>query len=538
MNGLGIAIGWTLIYSLWQAGIAAIVLAALLGVVRSSSARYALGCAALLAVVAAFGATLVHFVPQHRTGAPARFAYRTLGDPIEFATPAQTATGPIALQKALPWITPLWLIGVAIFNLRHLANWFATRRMRTRGVCSAPEVWRDRLDRTRARLGLSKPVALLESCLVQVPVVIGQIRPLILLPVGLLAGLPVEQIELILMHELAHIRRYDYGVNMLQTFIEGVMFYNPAVWWVSRVIRTERENCCDDLVVAASQNAHAYAAALAALEETRSARSELAIAATGGNLVKRIRRLLRQPEMPGFALLPLVSAGLLIAVTAIVLAARPVPAAAPVQAPVTSAPITTTPIVPQRLTPPLPVRQTPATSPAAPTSETLKKWLDEDVAYIITTEERSAFKGLQSDDEREHFIEQFWLRRDPTPGTSENEFKDDHYERIAYANQKFGTATIPGWKTDRGRIYIMYGKPDDIESHPSGGTYERPIKEGGGRTSTFPFEIWRYLHLEGIGNEVLLEFVDPSISGEYHMTIDPSEKDALLHLPGDPGPGR
>jgi GWxTD domain-containing protein len=164
-------------------------------------------------------------------------------------------------------------------------------------------------------------------------------------------------------------------------------------------------------------------------------------------------------------------------------------------------------------------------------SKALKKWIDEDVAYIITNEERAAWKNLKTDEEREAFIESFWLRRDPTPDTIDNEFRDEHYERIAYANEHFASG-IPGWKTDRGRIYIMYGKPDEIESHPSGGTYDRPIEEGGGTTSTFPFEIWRYRYIEGIGNEVLLEFVDPSMSGEYRMTIDPSEKDALLHVPG------
>src|SRR6266699_116279 len=161
----------------------------------------------------------------------------------------------------------------------------------------------------------------------------------------------------------------------------------------------------------------------------------------------------------------------------------------------------------------------------------LRKWLDEDVSYIITNEEKTAFKALKTDEEREQFIEQFWLRRDPTPDTIENEFKEDHYSRIAYANERFASGK-PGWKTDRGRIYILYGKPDEIESHPSGGTYDRPFEEGGGTTSTFPFEIWRYRYIEGIGNEVLLEFVDPSMSGEYRMTIDPSEKDALLHVPG------
>jgi GWxTD domain-containing protein len=159
-----------------------------------------------------------------------------------------------------------------------------------------------------------------------------------------------------------------------------------------------------------------------------------------------------------------------------------------------------------------------------------RKWLNEDVAYIITDEERAAFKRLQTDDEREQFIENFWLRRDPTPDTIENEFKEEHYRRIAYANENFASG-IPGWKTDRGRIYITYGPPDEKESHPSGGSYERPPEEGGGTTSTFPFEQWRYRYIEGVGSNIIIEFVDPTMSGEYHMTMDPSEKDALLYVP-------
>src|SRR5712671_1986693 len=160
-----------------------------------------------------------------------------------------------------------------------------------------------------------------------------------------------------------------------------------------------------------------------------------------------------------------------------------------------------------------------------------KKWLDEDVAWIITDEERQAFRQLSNDEERDQFIEAFWQRRDPTPDTEENEYKEEHYQRIAYANEHFA-AGIPGWKSDRGRIYIMYGKADEVESHPSGGTYERPTEEGGGSTSTFPFEQWRYRYLEGIGQEVIIEFVDTCMCGEYHMTIDRGEKDALLNVPG------
>jgi GWxTD domain-containing protein len=160
-----------------------------------------------------------------------------------------------------------------------------------------------------------------------------------------------------------------------------------------------------------------------------------------------------------------------------------------------------------------------------------KKWLDEDVVYIITPEERSAFLRLQTNEEREQFIEQFWLRRNPDPDSPENTFKEEHYRRIAYTNEHYASG-IPGWKTDRGRIYIMWGPPDEVDSHPSGGSYERPASEGGGETSTYPFEDWRYRYLEGIGENVEIEFVDPTMTGEYHLTMDPSEKDALLYVPG------
>ena len=160
-----------------------------------------------------------------------------------------------------------------------------------------------------------------------------------------------------------------------------------------------------------------------------------------------------------------------------------------------------------------------------------KKWLSEEVPYIITDEERAAFKKFTTDEEREQFVEAFWERRNPSPGSPENEFKEEYYRRIAYANEHYASG-IPGWRTDRGRIYIMWGPADEIESHPSGGSYERPLEEGGGETSTYPFETWRYRYIEGIGTNVILEFVDPTMTGEFHLTMDPGEKDALLHVPG------
>lgn len=163
--------------------------------------------------------------------------------------------------------------------------------------------------------------------------------------------------------------------------------------------------------------------------------------------------------------------------------------------------------------------------------EAYKRWLDQDVPYIITKEERRAFMALQTDEERENFIENFWRRRDPNPDTEENEFREEYYERIAYANERF-TSGIPGWRTDRGRIYIAWGKPDSIESRPSGGAYDRPSYEGGGTTTTYPFEIWFYRHLDGVGDGVEIEFVDPTGTGEYRIARNANEKDAMLYVPG------
>ena len=155
--------------------------------------------------------------------------------------------------------------------------------------------------------------------------------------------------------------------------------------------------------------------------------------------------------------------------------------------------------------------------------EAYKKWINNDVAYIITKEEKRAFNALVTDEERENFIEQFWRRRDPNPDTEENEYREEYYERIAYANEKFASG-IPGWKTDRGRVYIAWGKPDSVESHPSGGSYDRPSYEGGGATTTYPFEIWFYRHLEGVGDGLEIEFVDPTGTGEYRMARNANEK--------------
>ncbi len=185
-------------------------------------------------------------------------------------------------------------------------------------------------------------------------------------------------------------------------------------------------------------------------------------------------------------------------------------------------------------TKPTPPNQNPEDKPRnvrSEVKEVYKNWIKKDVPYIITSEEKKAFNALKTDEERENFIENFWRRRDPNPDTEENEFREEYYERIAYANEKFASG-IPGWMTDRGRIYITWGKPDGIESRPAGGSYDRPSYEGGGSTTTYPFEIWFYRHLDNVGDGIEIEFVDPTGTGEYRIARNANEKDALLMVPG------
>jgi len=548
------ALGWALVHFVWQGAALAAVLAAILFVIRPASARvrYGAACLLLLAMPIAFGVTLALLLPAH----PVRAAV-----PIQLAAPvfdsvadSGTARVPVRLREVLPWLAPVWIFGVAIFYARGLTGWLAAGRLRRRGVCSAPPGWQERLDRLCARMRVSRPVLLLESCFADVPALIGYVRPVILIPLGCLAGLSVSQVECILIHELAHIRRHDYLVNLLQSFVEGLLFYHPAVWWVSRTIRTERENCCDDQVVEIAGDARAYAATLAVLEQGRFPAPQAALAATGGNLMNRIRRILRQPQPSRTSAGPAWAAGLLLLSFALALAAWPARSPVPRRHPAPLAAMQT-PVAATAVATPAALNEVPQAAPdamldqAAPPQPQVqdltdkerkareqavrpelqtpyRKWLNEDVAYIITNEERATFRSLQSDEEREKFIEQFWLRRDPTPGTSENEFKEEHYRRIAYANEH-SAAGVPGWKTDLGRIYITYGPPDEIADHSSGGVYQQPPAAGGGTISTVPFQQWRYRHIDGIGDNVIIEFVDPTRSGEFHMTMDPSEKDSM-----------
>ena len=466
------AMARALLHFVWEGAVIAALLAVMLFALRraSSQARYLAACAAMAAMVASFAVTALGPGP-----AGARTAVFAPLAPFLPAPPAPGPDGPVP-QPLETWAVVLWMAGAALFLARRGGGWIAARRMLNRGVVAADGRGRALVLRLGDRIGLRRAVTMVESALVDAPAVIGWLRPVILVPAGWLLSLPAEQAEAVLLHELAHIRRHDYLVNLLQSLVEDLLFYHPAVWWVGRVMRRERENCCDDAVLALGADPRGYALTLAALAGLSAASP--AVASTGGSLAQRIRRLLLPPAGPRASAAPLLLALVLICAGAAALPAFQT--------------------------------QKEGTPAKAAPGDPYSKWVTEDVAYIVRDEERAAFRRLPTNEEKEHFIEQFWLRRDPTPGTVENEFKQEHYRRIAYANDHYA-ARIPGWKTDRGRIYIVYGPPDQKEVHPSG--------DNGGP----PSEQWLYKLIQGIGNNVIVEFVDAQRDGTYRMTSDPNE---------------
>jgi GWxTD domain-containing protein len=544
-------LGWTLLHFLWQGTAIVIVYALLrhwLARLLSANGRYLLACAALAAMTIAPPVTFLLTPDVH----PSMVASWTLSVSES--------------QRLLTGVVTAWLLGVLAFSIRLFGGWRFISRLRSASH-PAPAEWQQTLQHISERVSgvplaarwpRSIPcVRLLVSSMVDVPTVIGWLRPVILVPVEFLTGLPSEHIEALLAHELAHIRRRDYLASVLQSVAEAVLFYHPAVWWISEQIRAERELCCDDLAVAASGDVLTYARALAALELRQPSRLKPALAANGGLLVNRIRRLIEPSHatanhLPGPAaawtmtLLWLVGVGV-VAVHAAQTPVQPAPVVklnanlsgansdaanltrvpTPAQSattPVPSGSLTALarnvrnsllydPLLPAQLASPQSRGDAPGGTVADKAQSLWRDWLNNDVAYIITAEERSAFVRLSTDEERAKFVEQFWMRRDPTPDTVENEFKQEHYRRIAYANEHFGS-TVPGWKTDRGRIYITLGQPDEIEFHPSGGA------------------VWRYRNVEGMDNLIAIEFA----GSEYRMTTDQAVRgrSSNLHMRSAP----
>ncbi|HEX8092135.1 MAG TPA: M56 family metallopeptidase, partial [Blastocatellia bacterium] len=323
------ALGWALIHFIWQGVVVAAVYVIMNIFLRrcAASIRYGMACAALAVMLACVLVTLfvmgrdstLTFGDEARvrqvTDAPGTISWPDFEPPTKAGASARLAADPRAasvpllyagsispegwagarLASFLPWLVAAWIVGVLLLSIRFLGGLIVAERLKHKQASPLLEQWQDKLSMLAARLRVSRPVRLCESVLVEVPTVIGWMRPVILVPATALTGLSAEQLEALLAHEMAHIRRYDYFINLLQTAVETLLFYHPAVWWVSGQIRQEREHCCDDLAVAACGSVLVYARALAELEQLRSVRPQLAVAANGGSLLGRIQRLVGSP---------------------------------------------------------------------------------------------------------------------------------------------------------------------------------------------------------------------------------------------------
>jgi TonB family protein len=479
------ALGWTLLHFLWQGALIAAVLACILTLLsgRAPQPRYLASCCALVLMTILPAVTFIRILTAPNTAA----ASTTISiDATSSLSHGQSLpTGPLfdriaaSLDHAMPSILALWSIGVAILLIRLTAGLLIARRMKSATTRPAPEDLLRALRRLARRIGVSRPVQLLNSAIVQVPTVIGWLRPVVLIPFGCLAGLSPTQIEAILAHELAHIRRHDYLISVLQSTIEALLFYHPAVWWVSQNIRREREHCCDDLAVHITGDPLTYARALSLLEERRATPPNLALAINGGNLTMRIQRLLQsQDTQPTTQLtaLTLLAVVLIATATCITTAARAQ---------------TQTQTRPAQI----------ASQTQRPATNQYQLWIDEDVRWNILPEERTAFLNFTTDQERDHFIVQFWQRRSPA-GASPTAAREEHYHRIAYANDFFAAANTPGWQTDRGHIYIVNGAPATIN--------HQPYAEG------TPTEIWHYASASS-SNDVTFTFMDTCHCGNLQL---------------------
>ena len=390
------------------------------------------------------------------------------------------------------------------------------------------------------------------------PGVFGILRPVLLLPEGVARSLTAAQLEPIIAHEMFHVRGRDNLAAALHTLVEAMFWFHPLVWWLGNRLVDERERACDEAVLRMGFPPADYAEGILKVCKSYVAAPACVSGVSGSNLKKRIEVIMENRGTNDLTfgkklVLILAGAGMLVfplsagmATTSeghsvqIFRTIRPTlyekvdraRLAVTTQAPVIQTehqisvvPAVTLPVFEQATSAGLSILlQTPGPSTGRAVSGQTK-WL-EDISIIITDEERKAFQRLTTDAERENFIKDFWLVRDPTPGTPVNEFKDEYDKRFAFANEHFMTQSgIPGAQTDRGKMYIFNGPPDEIVSHPSGGTYYRPADQGDRVYKTFPFETWRYRHVGGKGDNVIYEFVDEQMNGEYTLEYDPGTKE-------------
>jgi GWxTD domain-containing protein len=512
------AAGWTLLHFLWQGALVAIILACVLALLngRSAQPRYLAACAALVLMAVLPLITFARIVAAEHSAANSFLLFLS---PSAAVTDYGIAMPPepfpyrmaTALDRFMPIVLAVWLVGVVLLFVRLGIGLVTAQRMMSTATQPPPDDLLHVFRRLACRIEVSRPIRLFHSTLVQVPTVIGWLRPVVLIPLGCLSGLSPSQVEAILAHELAHILRRDYLVSILQSIVEALLFYHPAVWWVSRHIRREREHCCDDLAVQYTGDALAYARALSLLEEHRAALPAIALGANGGMLTMRIKRLLRSNEnVAAPQLVALTLLGIVIVATGVCVttSGRAQNNSTRLQRPqydpraVNIAEDMREPLVNQVPAPsssPQAAKETPSSPAIAPQYQA---WLDQDVRWLISPQERAAFFQLTSKAERDQFIKQFWERRD-SPGSAPNSYRAEHYRRIAYANQHFANAGVAGWESDRGRIYIVNGAPGTIESYPSSAPYGHP------------YETWVYTAMR-------LTFVDFCNCGNYQLLAQSS----------------
>jgi GWxTD domain-containing protein len=498
------ALGWTLLHFVWQGAIVTGMLWCVLKLAarRTAQMRYAASCIALLLMailpMATFGYLIVSSQRPAMAGQSPLAAWRILawaGAGAHGITLPWWERLAAVLDRCAPGVFLAWVVGFVPLLTRLAIGLVVVQRMKRVDAEPATMELQAICRELCRRMGVSRVVKLMQSRLVEAPIVIGWLRPVILLPVSALTGMSTMQIEALLAHELAHVLRQDYLISVMQSVVETALFYHPAVWWVSRQVRREREFCCDDMAVAVDGDELAYAKALSLLEERRGLNLEIALRANGGVLKMRIERLLGQKENAGTSqAVAMVSLVAVVAVSAGFVArmgkaqsVATTPAVTGVAHPGAARMKTVV-----KLSKDAPEKEQ-AAMPAA-----YRQWMNEDVAWIITPEERIAFIALTNDEERDHFIKQFWLRRD-LKGEAAYSFRKQHYQRITYANSHF-SGTTAGWATDRGHAYIVYGRPDSIDAHFN---------------AAEPYETWHYGDIQGKGID--LKFVDNCKCGDFQL---------------------
>jgi GWxTD domain-containing protein len=504
---------------LWQTTLFAGVVAGLVACLRQNAARirFCLWLAASLkflvpfSVLVTFGSRLArNFDTPPVVPVNLSVIFESLSRPFITTTPAEPSAWP-------PAINALWLAGSLFFVARAGSHWLNIAGTVRRASISTEGPAKVALRKAKSALNVQRHLPVVVSTAAMEPGLFGILRPVLVLPSGLETRLTAPQLETVMTHELCHLRRRDNLWAALHTAVQSIFWFHPLVWWLTARLVDERERACDEAVLDSNGGAQAYAEAMITIcKHYMSAPLKFVSGVTGSRLERRIEAIMTYRFATKLdirrKLLLAAAATLTIAGPVLlgVLEAHTIPAA-------TVARLFSSPAAAQAGTPGLLqkwldgevayILSNEERRAQTGTARVFQKWLNEDVVYIISEEERRAFENLRFDEEREHFIENFWLRRDPTPGTPENEFKEEHFERIAYANSRFAWAQ-PGWTTDRGRIMILLGKPYEIESHP---------RANPGGNPAYPYETWGYQYVEGLGNNVRFTFVDPEVTGEYRL---------------------